>query len=174
MLEPLTVSFDFPTLDDVSKDAYSLRIISPAYASRLSELNTTLQYIYHYFFFERAGDREAATLIMRIALCEMIHLELLGKAVLRLGAAPVYTSFPPDCFSFYSTKYVSYSGSLKNMIEDDIIGERLAISGYEKMLTRLKNPAVKSLIERVLQDEKLHLSELEKLRLSRFDKSDKK
>ena len=49
------------------------------------------------------------------------------------------------------------------MLEDDIIGERKAISDYKKMLRCLKNEKVKEIVSRILQDEYLHLDALEKM-----------
>ena len=49
------------------------------------------------------------------------------------------------------------------MLEDDIIGERHAIAGYEKMLKSLKNEQVKAIISRIIEDERLHLATLEKI-----------
>lgn len=164
MIEPLTLDIPFPTTEGISRDAFSLKIISPAYASAQSELNTILQYNYHAGFFERAKEKDISKTLFRISVCEMIHLNLLSKTIAALGAAPVYTRYPPDFFDFYSTKYVSYSRSLKHMLEDDILGEKRAIAGYEKMLVRLKNPGVIKIINRILEDEKLHLKTLENMR----------
>ena len=50
-----------------------------------------------------------------------------------------------------------------NMIEDDIMGEKYAIYGYEKMLCRLKDGTLKALIVRIIEDEKLHLAELKRI-----------
>jgi rubrerythrin len=49
------------------------------------------------------------------------------------------------------------------MVEDDIIGEKQAISSYSKMLLQLKNEQVKAIIARILEDEKLHLATLNKI-----------
>lgn len=164
MIKPLQADSPYPSTKDITEDAFSLRIISPAYASARSELNTILQYLYHSYFFEKCKKDKIFETVMSISVCEMQHLRLLGKTITALGAAPVYTQYPPDLFSFYSSKYVSYSRSLKNMLEDDIIGEKQAISGYEKMLIRLKNEGVRAIISRILEDERLHLSALENLR----------
>lgn len=167
MPKPLNKQEPYPTTEGITHDAYSLRIVSPAYASSQSELNAILQYIYHSFFFEKQGYKEIADSLVSIAISEMHHLELLGSMILALGAAPVYARYPSSVFNFYSGKYVSYSCSLKNMLEDDIIGERYAISSYEKMLKCLKNSQVKAVIARIVEDEKLHLATLEKI-LSEF------
>ena len=167
MPEPLNLQDEYPDTKDLSRDAYSLRIISPAYASSVGELNTTLQYVYHSFFFEKEGYNEISKTLMRIAVAEMYHFQLLGKTILALGVAPVYTQFPPSNFNFYSAKYVSYSRTLKDMLEDDLLGERHAVSSYSKMLKCLKNQSVIKIIGRILEDEKLHVATLEKI-LSEF------
>ncbi|MDE6586025.1 MAG: manganese catalase family protein [Clostridia bacterium] len=163
MPKPLIVDLPYPTTDDICHDALSLKILSPAYASPNGELNAILQYVYHSFFFDRVEYTDYHDILMRIAVAEMMHLELLGETILALGASPIYTRYPSSVFDFYSTKYVAYSCSLKNMLEDDIIGERRAIISYENMLKRLRNVKVSEIVSRIVLDEKLHLETLEKL-----------
>ena len=163
MPKPIRVDEPYPTTEGVCPDAYSLRIISPAYATSEGELNAILQYIYHSFFFDKKGYGEIADVLKGIAIAEMRHLDLLGETVLALGAAPVYSQYPACPFNFYSTKYVSYACSLKNMLEDDILGERRAIAAYKKMLRSLKSEQVKAIIARILADEVLHLEKLESI-----------
>lgn len=163
MPKPLSLQSPFPTIAGICPDAYSLRIISPAYASPQGELNAILQYVYHSFFFESHGFSDIAETLICIAVAEMLHLQILGKTILALGASPIYAQFPPTGFNFYSAKYVGYSCTLKNMLEDDLLGERHAIASYEKMLKRLKNEQVKAIITRILEDERLHVEALEKI-----------
>ena len=163
MPKPLTLQEEFPTTEGLSPDAYSLAVISPAYASPTGELNAILQYFYHYFNFDKRGYKEYARDLESIAIAEMLHLELLGKTIMALGAQPVYCQNPPTAYNFYSAKYVTYSRNLINMIEDDIISERRAIAQYTKMLSRLKNERVKGIVSRILEDEKLHLDKLNEI-----------
>lgn len=160
MAKPLTAQKPFPSTNGLCADAYSLGIISPAYASPTGELNSILQYFYHYFNFDRQGYKEFAEDLESIAIAEMLHLEILGKCIMALGAQPVYCQNPPTAFNFYSAKYVTYSRNLVNMIEDDIIGEKRAVSLYTKMLARLKNEQVRDIIARILEDERLHVKKL--------------
>ena len=162
MPKPITLSKPFPTTEKISPDCVSLKIISPAYASPSGELNTILQYIYHSFFFNGKGYKQIGELLVGIAVAEMHHLDLLGKTIYALGAAPTFTQYPPNFFNFYSTKFVSSSRTLKEMLEDDIRGERHAISSYKRMLSILKNEAVSEIVSRILEDEDLHLELLEK------------
>ena len=163
MSKPLTLNEPFPTTDGICPDAYSLAVISPAYASSTGELNAILQYLYHFFNFEHQGLNEYAETLESIAIAEMLHLKLLGKTIIALGAQPIYCQNPPTAFNFYSTKFVSYSRNLINMIEDDIMGEKRAICQYSKMHSRLKNEQVKAIVSRILEDEKLHLETLKQI-----------
>lgn len=161
MPKPLTLPEPFPSIKDISNDALSLRIISPAYASSTGELNAILQYIYHSFFFEKCGYKDVAEKLISIAVAEMQHLNILGQTILALGASPVYCRNPSTGFDFYSTKYVAYSRSLKYMLEDDILGEKQAISEYSCILKKLKNSQVKKIVSRIRDDEILHLQTLQ-------------
>ena len=163
MPSPLTAKQPFPSTDDICPDAYSLRVISPAYASPVGELNAILQYTYHALCFKAKGYEEYAATIEDISVAEMLHLELLGSTIAALGAAPVFTANPPGMYNFYSAKYVIYSRTLVCMIEDDIRAEKQAIRGYERMLCMLKNEKVKAIIARILEDERLHLAAFEKI-----------
>ena len=163
MSKPLTLNEPFPTTDGICPDAYSLAVISPAYASSTGELNAILQYFYHFFNFEQQGLKEYAETLEGIAIAEMLHLRLLGETITALGSQPIYCQYPPTAYNFYSTKFVSYSRNLVNMIEDDIMDEKHAICQYKKMLTRLKNEQVKAIVSRILEDEKLHLEVLKNI-----------
>ncbi|MGN0803762.1 MAG: ferritin-like domain-containing protein [Candidatus Coproplasma sp.] len=160
MPKPLIAEGEYPSLDGLVLDPYSVKIISPAYATSCGELNAILQYVYHSVNFSYHEDEKRAELLKCISLAEMHHLDLLAEALIRMGASPVYTFQPPAQFNFYSTKFVAYSRSLRNMIEDDIMGEKYAIYSYERMLPRLKNDIIKRLICRILEDEKVHLEAL--------------
>ena len=163
MSKPLTLNEPFPTTDGICPDAYSLAVISPAYASSTGELNAILQYLYHYFNFEQHGLKDYAETLESIAIAEMIHLKLLGETITALGSQPIYCQYPPTAYNFYSTKFVAYSRNIINMIEDDIMDEKHAIAQYSKMLQRLKNEQVKLIVSRILEDEKLHLTTLKEI-----------
>lgn len=163
MPKPLTLNEPFPTAEGISNDAYSLRIISPEYASPTGELNAILQYIYHSFFFKKCGYSDIAETLVSIAVAEMMHLNLLGQTILALGAPPVFCRYPYSGFDYYSTKYVAYSRSLKFMLEDDLLAEKHAVLSYDKMLSKLKNAEVKQIVSRIRDDEILHVQTLESI-----------
>lgn len=157
MSKPLIAQTPYPSVKDLTCDTLSARILSPAYATSCGELNSVLQYIYQSFVFNHAGDENTAELLKSIAIAEMIHIDLLGNALINLGAQPIFTFQPPVPFNFYSTKFVAYSNRFSAMLEDDIIAEKHAIESYKKMLCKLKNEKVAALVARLIEDEELHL-----------------
>ncbi len=157
MPKPLIVNAPYPSVKNLACDPVAARILTSAYATSCGELNSILQYVYQSFAFNHAGDEKTAELLKSVAMAEMLHLDLLGNALINLGAQPIYTFQPPVAFNFYSTKFVSYSGKFSDMLEDDIMAEKHAIGSYKKMLCRLKNEKVSALVARLLEDEKLHL-----------------
>lgn len=163
MPKPLTAENAYPTTEGISRDAYALRIISPAYAASAGELNAILLYLYQSLCFKAEGYGGYAETIEAIAIAEMFHLKLLGETIVALGAAPVFTACPPAMFNFYSTKFVTYSRTLVCMAEDGVRAEREAIRMYERMLRWLRNEKVCEIISRILEDERLHLAAFEEI-----------
>ena len=160
MPKPLIAEGSYPSLKSLEKDPVSARIISAAYATSSGEVNASLQYIYHSINFSCRDAEVRAQLLKSIAIAEMMHVNMLAEALMRLGEQPVYSFCPPAHYNFYSTKFVAYSRTLRNMVEDDIMSEKYAIYGYERMLPRLKNSTLRTLICRILEDEQLHLESL--------------
>ena len=142
----------------IEEDAAALKIVSPAYAGDEGELCAVLQYIYQHILFDNMGCKDYANILLKIAITEMKHLEILGKLILKLGAAPVYSYLPPYPINYFSARTVSYSKNPQKMILDDIAAEQYAIDTYTKILCRVKNEQVAAVIQRIRMDEEEHLS----------------
>lgn len=162
-MSSLSVNLPYPSLDGLSEDRKSACIIAPAYCQAKSELTAIMQYLFHHFHFDYLGFPEFAKTLEDISINEMQHFEILGGALIRLGANPVYTANPPQMSNFYTTAFVRYSTHPQKMLMDDIEGEREAIEMYEYMLTKLDNEQVAAIIQRIIMDEKLHLKALTQL-----------
>ena len=158
-MKPLKVDLPYPVIEPCC-DFTSAKIIYPAYSGLKGELTATLSYTYHHLFFEKENDRETAELIKSIALCEMEHYNLLGKALISLGVNPLLLDKPSYLGEYYNASCVFTSHTAKKMLIDDISGELLAIDDYSKMLCRLKNEEVSALISRIRTDEELHVCAL--------------
>ena len=156
----LSADAPYPGTEGITQDRESVRIISPAYADRGSELTAILQYVFHATVFSGLQMKQYARLLTEIAVSEMHHLDILGGMLYQMGALPVFTSCPPRLFDFYSTAAVCYSCEPEKMIRDDIRGEQEAIRQYQSMLRRLCNEQVSVIISRIIRDEELHLQTL--------------
>lgn len=154
---------DYPSLDAITEDYKSLRAVSPAYAGGKGELTAVLQYVYQSILLGELGKKEMGKKILGIAVNEMHHLELLGTAITRLGAPPAFTACLPYPIGYYSASNVNYVKSPCEMIEADIIAETNAIDDYRRILACISNEALTALIERIIEDEKLHLSAFESM-----------
>lgn len=147
----------FPTLDDIGEDYASLRLVSPAYAGRDGELTAVLQYVFQSIVLDHCGERKFARTMMKIAVEEMHHMEILGTLICKLGAPPVFTACPPYPVGYYSASNVNYVRGIRQMICADICAEENAVCSYERMLCSLKNSRVAGVISRILDDERRHL-----------------
>ena len=155
-MKPLVVNLDYPSLDGIKEDKKLAYELSCAYAGKHGELNAILQYLYHYFYFNRLGEGEMAQTLMGIGLAEMHHLEILGQLILSLGIDPIFASFPPFRAEYYSSIFLSYSKSARKMLLDDISGEMVAISEYEQLINKIKDEQVQAILLRIKLDEELH------------------
>lgn len=147
----------FPTLDGICEDYATLRLISPAYAGRDGELTAVLQYVFQAIVLGNCGEQKFANTIMKIAVEEMHHMEILGSLICRLGAAPVFTACPPYPVGYYSASSVNYVRGTRQMLCADICAEENAICGYEHILCHIQNGKVAEIIARILEDERRHL-----------------
>ena len=157
-MKPLQVDLPYPSTNTLTKDVRSGYIISYAYATLRGELTAILQYVYHHHFFDGIDPKDA-DILMSIAVCEMLHLNILGSAMLKLGVNPRYVQ-QPCTDNYFNTTTVSQATMPQKMLMDDIQGEMTAIADYQKMLFTLKNEEVAAIIQRIILDEQLHLETL--------------
>ena len=159
----LKVDLPYPNLDTLTPDRRTAYLISPLYAGNTGELTAILQYAYHETYFEKENALTVAKIIEDISVCEMFHLKLLAKALLKLGAPPVYTTTAFNKYAYYTTTAVSRTTSPKQMLLDNISGEMQAINDYAETIDNIDNEVVKELLMRIKLDEELHLTTLKNL-----------
>ena len=81
----MSVDLPYPSTDGLRPDAESVKILSPAYADRGSELTAILQYVYHSIVFAGLNRKQYARMMVEIAIAEMHHLDLLGGMLYNMG-----------------------------------------------------------------------------------------
>ena len=152
----LTAKIEYPKLEITKYNLYDANLIFPSYSGKAGEFTALNTYAYQHYVL---GTSEISTTLIDIGIAEMGHHELLGKALKLLGANPMIG----DGRYFWNGSFINYQTDLKSMIKADIEGEKNAIREYENCVKHLKTQALKSLIERILIDEELHLDTLEKI-----------
>lgn len=150
-------------MEGIGENSCMLRALSPAYAGREGEMTAILQYVYQAILLGACGEQNASETLLSIAVTEMHHLEILGTLICKLGAPPVFTSCPPYPVGYYSASCVNYVKSPAAMIQADLCGERQAVEGYRKILCKLSDERVSAVIERIIEDELVHIQALERL-----------
>ena len=156
MIQPLTTSKPYPSLNAIKRDYRIAKIICEEFAGSHSELESITQYSYFYFNFYRLKDKSTCELLQKIRLCEENHFQTLGEMLVKLGVDPVLTAVPPFKCDYFSTSYLSYSKTPAKMLKDALCLEMTSIARYKVMLTLIDQDEVKGVIERILDDELLH------------------
>lgn len=156
MIKPISVELPYPDITNVVTNKKTARLLGEAYAGRHSELNTILQYVYHYLYFKRLGDNFSAKTVLGIALCEMKHMEILGELLLKLGADPVFY-YPTPLFKDCPISSVSFAMTKQKMVFDNVSIEMVEISCYKKILDCVSEQTTREVLKRIILDEELHV-----------------
>ncbi len=147
-------------LKTVGKDREALKQIAPAYAGREGALTAVLQFVYQAIVLGGTGKTEEGRTLERIAADELRHLEILGTLIVRLGADPVYTACPPYPVSHHSAAAVDYSKNLPAMLAADLRLLRGAVESYDRLLGRVKDPAVADVLACLKEENEAHIETL--------------
>lgn len=131
-------------------------------AALATELVCVLRYKRHYFMATGIHAAPVAAEFAAHALEEMGHADLLAKRIVELQGAP---NFSPDGLTARSHAEYREGDSLKSMITEDLIAERIAIESYREMISYLgeHDPTTRRLLEQILASEEEHADDLASL-----------
>lgn len=157
-------------IDMGERELVQLRALTPAYAGRCGELTAVLQYVYQAVILDGRGREKEAKLLLKIAVDEMRHLQIIGGILVKRGIPPVFTACPPYPVAYYSAANVDYTRRFSEMISADIRAEKEAIAGYTRALKLLTDRAEAEAVAKIRADEERHLALLEELRAASEDR----
>ena len=131
-------------------------------AALATELVCVLRYKRHYFMATGIHAAAVAAEFAAHALEEMAHADLLAKRIVELQGAP---NFSPDGLTARSHAEYAEGDSLKSMITEDLIAERIAIESYRELINYVgdQDPTTRRLLEHILAAEEEHADELASL-----------
>lgn len=128
-------------------------------ASLATELVCYLRYKRHYFMATGLKASVAAAEFLEHAQQELAHSDLLAERIMQLGGEP---DFNPEGLTGRSHAEYVEGKSLKEMITEDLVAERIAIDSYREIITFLGNddPTTRRLFEEILAQEEEHADDL--------------
>lgn len=127
-----------------------------------TEIVCVLRYKRHYFMAAGIHATPVAGEFQQHALEEMAHADLLAKRIIELRGEP---NFSPEGLAARSHAEYAAGDSLKSMIKEDLIAERIAIESYREMIAYLadQDPTTRRMLEEILASEEEHAEDLSSL-----------
>ena len=127
-----------------------------------TELVCVLRYKRHYFMASGIHAAPVAAEFLEHANAEMTHADSIAKRIVELGGQP---NFSPDGLSARSHAEYVEGSSLKDMIKEDLVAERIAIESYREMIGYLgdQDPTTQRMLKEILASEEEHADDLSSL-----------
>jgi bacterioferritin len=136
-----------------------LKMLNEALAT---EIVCMLRYKRHYFMATGIHADPVAAEFLEHATEEAAHADLIAKRIVELRGEP---NFSPDGLAERSHAEYVEGDSLKSMIRENLIAERIAIESYREMVAYLggQDPTTHRMLEAILAAEEEHADDLASL-----------
>lgn len=133
-----------------------LKLLNEALAT---EIVCTLRYKRHYYMADGLNASIAADEFLEHAQQEQQHADWLAERIVQLGGAP---NFSPEGLQSRSHAEYVEGNTLKEMVKEDLIAERIAIDSYREIATYLgdKDPTTRRIMEEILAQEEEHADDM--------------
>lgn len=130
--------------------------------SLATELVCVLRYRNHHFMSASIGGIAGFAVtgeLLTHSQEELVHADRLAERITQLGGEP---DFAPDTLSRRSHADYAVSNSLRGMLTEDLVAERIAIDTYTAIIRFVadKDPTTRRLFEEILAQEEEHADEL--------------
>ncbi len=128
-------------------------------AALATEIICTLRYKQHYFKALELGASIASKEFLEHSNQEQQHADMIAERIVQLGGQPDYN--PTGIVDRAHAHYVECD-SVKEMIKENLIAERIAIDIYREMIQFIGNadPTTRKLLENILATEEEHADDL--------------
>lgn len=130
--------------------------------SLATELVCVLRYKRHYFMASGIKASVAAEEFLEHANQEAEHADKLAERIVQLGGEP---DFNPDNLTKHSHAQYVAGNSLKEMVLEDLVAERIAIDSYREIIQYIgdKDPTTRRIFEDILAQEEEHADDMSDL-----------
>lgn len=138
------------------------RIISLLNEVLATEIVCNLRYKNHYFLASGIYSEPVAEEFLQHAQEEEHHADMVSKRIIQLQGRPNWS--PAGLETRSHAEYVEGT-TLKQMIEENLIAERIAIDTYKEMVLYIgeDDPTTRRVLEEILAQEEEHAEELASL-----------
>jgi bacterioferritin len=136
-----------------------IKVLNEALAT---EIVCVLRYKYHYYMASGIHAQGVAAEFLEHAAEEQDHADQIAARITQLDGKPDLN--PQDLLTRSHSEYVEGS-SLIEMIEEDLVAERIAIDSYREIVQYLGNndPTTRRIMESILAKEEEHAEDLKTL-----------
>ena len=127
-----------------------------------TEMVCALRYRNHYFMASGINAGPVATEFLEHANESQQHADWIAERITQLGGTP---NFNPEGLATRAYSRYNPGTNLQEMIEDNLVAERVAIETYSAVIRWLGNddPTTRRLLEEVLKEEEQHADDVAKL-----------
>ncbi len=136
-----------------------VKILNEALAT---EIVCMLRYKRHQFTAKGIHAQGVAAEFAEHAAEEQGHADLIAERIVQLGGEPDYS--PATLLSRSHSEYVE-GGDLAEMIQEDLVAERIAVDSYGEIIRYLgtDDPTTRRMFEAILEKEEEHAEDLASL-----------
>jgi bacterioferritin len=133
-----------------------LKLLNEALAT---EIVCVLRYKYHYYMASGIHAKSIAAEFLEHANEEQGHADMIADRITQLGGAPNLS--PEGMLTRSHSEYVE-GDNLVEMIEENLVAERIAIDSYREIIQYLGNddPTTRRMMEDILAMEEEHAEDL--------------
>lgn len=133
-----------------------LKLLNEALAT---ELICVLRYKRHYFMAQGVKASVAASEFLEHANQEATHADNLAERIVQLGGEP---NFNPRGLEKRSHAEYVEGKTLKEMVTEDLVAERIAIDSYREIIQYIgdKDPTTRRILEDILAQEEEHADDM--------------
>jgi bacterioferritin len=136
-----------------------IKLLNEALAT---EIVCVLRYKRHYFMAAGIHAASVAAEFLEHANEEMLHADRIAERIVQLRGEP---NFSPEGLAARSHAEYVEGGTLKDMIRENLVAERIAVESYREMLGFLgeQDPTTRRMLEEILASEEEHAEDLSSL-----------
>lgn len=145
----------YPEIKPTKKDPAFASLLSVPYAGSGGEISSILSYLYGSTVLDGSKNQTVSDVLRYISDVEMHHMNILAELIFRLGGDPKYAVAQGR--RPFTAANMHYSENPAQILKSAVAGEESAIYVYEQLQKATEDENIIAVLERIIEDERLHL-----------------